>query len=159
MPKKTISIDEAFAALRSQGVNVKVIPPEDVETDEELAPFPAVKAEPEKVQETKVKGFKKVFLCSKHNISCTGDGDNAAQTVQYGPGECLVPVEYLAGILHQEQLARQCDARVFDPKPRDVIIHQVRNSSGHFSLKGTPLPEGISFDSVSDQYVISLNSR
>lgn len=132
MPKRKISLEEAFAAFEQHGLEVEVkgVVNHDVTTSDasdsfEVAETPAQQLPIGKGQKAK---YVTVTLHASHMVGCGGMTDandrliSAGSHEQYGPGVCKVPVAIAQHLLHQDQLARQADARFLEREQRNYII-------------------------------------
>lgn len=154
MPRKKISIEEAFAALQAAGINVQVKPaqpePEQLEPDIELFEEPPLATRQaihygrqRKIGSSNVK----ITLYAAHTIGSSGYtvGVGADKHVEsngvltYGPGVVTVPNDIAAHLLHQDGLARQADAKLLDPTFRSFLIVERRTPQGHTANIGVPV--------------------
>lgn len=153
MPKRHMTLDEAFAVFEREGLEVKVvglkdspqksnindfIQQESTHSSYELdySTYPPTRKT--KTSETK-KGVVKCDLYTQHSVGCAGklvDVGLPSQRVEgalysvYGPGMCEVPIEHAQHILHQDALARQGDARLHDRVSRNYIVESIRTQDG-----------------------------
>lgn len=139
MPKKKITLDEAFAVFEQHGLKVKV---EAVQIDQPPVDLSAFlqddtqpTALPEKVGNTQVK----ITLFSAHTVGNGGESiikpdgsrdiiNNGVQT--YGPGVVTVPLHLVHHLLHQDMLARQGDEKMLDRTFRSFVILPRYNTVG-----------------------------
>jgi hypothetical protein len=128
MPRKRkISIEDAFNALHQEYAKVVALPPApDVEIYEQGVDINA--DQPKRVSPT----MQDITLYCQHSI---GIGQ------QYGPGRVRVPSDIAAALLHQDQVSRAVDARVFDTKQHMYQIMPFRSSDGSTHLRGMPVDD------------------
>jgi hypothetical protein len=134
MPKRKITLAEAFDVLEQHGLQVQVshVNTEPVATladFTELQPTPVI-AERHVVTANKKAKMVKVVLHAQHTIGSGGTdiGDGKQHHVvdsgvlTYGPGVVEVPEHLSHHLLHQDQLARQADDRTFDRNTRSYVV-------------------------------------
>jgi len=132
MPKKKITLEEAFAVFEREGLQVKVEAMQPQKPQIHLEDFleDTIKEEKPAVVQTG-KRFVKITLYASHSIGNGGemvvsvDGtkhviNNGVET--YGPGVITVPVHLAQHLLHQDMLARRADERTFDHKLRSFAV-------------------------------------
>lgn len=133
MPKRKITLSEAFDVLEQHGLQVQVssVNTQPVAT---LADFTETPVTP--VVDTSVVGgnkkakMVKVVLHAQHTIGCGGtdmgtkDHPHVVNSgvLTYGPGVVEVPEHLCHHLLHQDQLARQADDRTFDRNVRSYVV-------------------------------------
>ena len=121
MPKRKITIEEAFSVLERAGINVQVKKP-DVE---EPAPVAKQRIDYSKtygvVQENSGVKLVKVTLYAKHTVGSNGQS--------YGPGVITVPSTIAQHLLHQDGLAREADDKMLDRQQHSYLVVQ-RTSAG-----------------------------
>ena len=123
MPRRKITIEEAFATLESAGINVQVKKP-DVD---ELIPLDTTKAAINYSdtygipQETLGGKLVKVKLYAKHTVGSGGQS--------YGPGIITVPSSIAQHLLHQDGLAVEADNKMLDRQQHSYLVVQ-RQSAG-----------------------------
>jgi hypothetical protein len=141
MPKRKISIAEAYAAFEERGfqVEIKAVnkePPATLADFTEPQPQPVVRGGPygvptgNVVTANKKAKMVKVVLHAQHTIGSGGTdiGDGKQHHVvnngvlTYGPGVVEVPEHLSHHLLHQDQLARQADDRTFDRNVRSYVV-------------------------------------
>jgi hypothetical protein len=153
MPKRKITLDEAFAVFEQHGLQVEVkavIPAETYK--EQLADF-LVQDEIAIEPTVEHKHLVRVTLHAQHTVGSGGqmEGTGKNQHVvnngiqSYGPGICHVPVNLAQHLLHQDGLARQADERLLDRKFRSFVIVQRRTMQGIQNV-GINVSEEASFD-------------
>lgn len=138
MPRRKISIEDAFNVLQQAGVNVQVKP----QVEQVTVPVKAIKEPlfPIKVSAKLIK----VKLYSKHSIGSGGsmvtsvDGKQIANAgvETYGPGVCNVPREIVGQILAQDRLAQDADEKMLDKTQRSYLVLRKYNSEGHHANVG-----------------------
>lgn len=154
MPKRKITLDEAFAVFERHGlqVDVKAVTP-PVTYREQLADFLEEGEAPAPPSTVEYKASVRVTLYAQHSVGSGGhlEGTGAAQHVvhngvqSYGPGVCTVPGYLAQHLLHQDGLARQADARLLDRKVRSFVIVQKQTTHGLQSV-GIQVSEDAGFD-------------
>ena len=122
MPKRKITIEEAFAALDSAGISVQVKKP-DVPDIEEPVVAPTVSySEVYGIPQEKLGGkLIKVKLYAKHTVGSNGQS--------YGPGIITVPSSMAQHLLHQDGLAVDADNKMLDRQQHSYLVVQ-RQSAG-----------------------------
>lgn len=145
MPRRKITLEEAFAVFEEHGLKVKV---EAVERETKPSPLsdflevvePAAPPLPQQVSGRKVR----ITLHTQHTIACGGrmiydDPHDKAGHVEgssvetYGPGVVAVPAELAQQLLHQDGLARSADERMLDNKLRTYVV--VPHGSAHRAIQ------------------------
>ena len=121
MPRRKITIEEAFATLESAGISVQV-----KRVDE-----PALLNIPESavsysdtygIPQEKLGGkLVKVKLYAKHTVGSSGQS--------YGPGIVTVPSSIAQHLLHQDGLAVDADNKMLDRRQHSYLVVQ-RTSAG-----------------------------
>lgn len=150
MPRRKITLEEAFSVFEEHGLKVKV---EAVQQDTPASPLADFLEEtvptvplPQQLSAKRVK----ITLYAQHSIACGGrlvkgtDGEshiegNTLET--YGPGIVTVPATLAAQLLHQDGLARDADEHMLDRKLRTYVV--VPHGSSHRAIK---VSEDSSFD-------------
>ncbi len=137
MPRKKITLEEAFAVFEQHGLQVKVqavTEPDIVVPSEE--PIKKVHT-PTKLGNNTVK----IALYAKHSVGSGGmmTGLKGEQQIEhagvetYGPGIAYVPVALANHLLHQDALARQSDERMLDRQQRCYVVAPRVGPSGQRS--------------------------
>jgi hypothetical protein len=135
MPKRKITLQEAFDVIEQHGLQVQVsaVNTQPAATLADFIETPVTHVVPDdKVVVTANKKAKvvKVVLHAQHTVGSGGINVGTTQHPQvvnngvltYGPGVVEVP-EYLSHhLLHQDQLARQADDRTFDRNTRSYVV-------------------------------------
>lgn len=138
MPKRRISIEEAFATLEQAGIPIqlKLVAVEN-HVVEQVPELPVQSGRRKgQIFDTSPKPTKsathtRVTLFAKHSIGSGGrlvidaDGTRRAEHTgveSYGPGICMVPVEHATHLLHADALARQADQRFLDTVMHSYIV-------------------------------------
>lgn len=133
MPKRKITLQEAFDVIEQHGLQVQVsgVNTEPVATLADFieTPVPHVVERPVVTSNKKAK-MVKVVLHAQHTIGSGGTdiGDGKHHHVvnngvlTYGPGVVEVPEHLSHHLLHQDQLARQADDRTFDRNVRSYVV-------------------------------------
>lgn len=141
MPKRKITLAEAFDVLEQHGLHVQVssVNTEPVAT---LADFTEPQPPPvvrggtyglpvgNVVTANKKAKMVKVVLHAQHTIGSGGTDVGTGQqhhvinngVLTYGPGIVEVPEHLSHHLLHQDQLARQADDRTFDRNVRSYVV-------------------------------------
>lgn len=139
MPRKKITIEEAFAVFEREGLKVRIeaIQPEIpqsrlqdfLETEEPLKPRAEVVS----------KKFIKVTLFAAHTIGNGGEtvvnADGTKHVINngiesYGPGIVTVPTHLAQHLLHQDMLARRADNRTFGREMLSFAVYPQRTNYG-----------------------------
>jgi len=131
MPKKKITLEEAFAIFEQHGLQVEVKAIQVDEPTAQLSDFLESNAPVVNTAEPVGKRFLKVTLYAAHTIGTGGQFvtgingdrhvvDNGVET--YGPGVVTVPLELAQHLLHQDGLARQADDRMLSPHMRSFVV-------------------------------------
>jgi hypothetical protein len=131
MPKRKITLAEAFDVIEQHGLQVQVSAVESRPT-ETLADFveqPVTLVMDNPVYNTNKKAkTARVMLYATHSIGSggsltpNGQGVIGETNVTYGPGMCDVPEHLAQHLLHQDQLARAADDRTFDRNTRSYLV-------------------------------------
>lgn len=140
MPKRKITLEEAFAVFEREGLQVEV---KAVQLDQEEVPLSDFleegQAAPVPLTEPVNSKMVKITLYAAHSIASGGrihldkngnkvTTNNIVET--YGPGVITVPISLAQHLLAQDGLARNADERTFDRKFRSFIIIPRTNSQG-----------------------------
>ncbi len=144
-----ISVEDAFAALEMQGINVQVKAVTEPTVEEPVSIIQhqkPVQVYPQKLGNSTVK----VTLYAKHSVGSGGTlvGTKDDRHVEessyatYGPGICYVPSSIAVHLLHQDALAKYGDERMLDRNPRCYIIAQRINHDGQRANVGIQVSEG-----------------
>jgi hypothetical protein len=141
MPRREISLEEAFAAFEKRGLKVEVMtvepvtPPQpDPIVDRPRAADTYSNRKSVKVGESLVR----VTLHARHIIgsggSMVGEGKSATVTGNtsqtYGPGVCYVKPDLASDLLYRDQEAKRADERFLDKTARTFIVTTVRDNMG-----------------------------
>ena len=138
MPKKKITLEEAFAVFEQHGleVEVKAIAPE--RKTESLSAFLEQSDEPTTPFIEEGKKHIKVTLFAAHTVGSGGEiiiqngekviVNNGIET--YGPGIVTVPSHLAQHLLHQDLLARRADERMLENRVRSYVVRPMRTSQG-----------------------------
>ena len=121
MPRRKITIEEAFATLESAGIPVQVKKP-DVEIPASSDTVKANYSDPYGIPQEKLGGkLIKVKLYAKHTVGSSGQS--------YGPGVITVPASIAQHLLHQDGLAVEADNKMLDRQQHSYLVVQ-RTSEG-----------------------------
>lgn len=132
MPRRKITLDEAYAVFEQHGLKVRVeaVQPElpIVPVDhlfEQPAPPPV---KPRKIGNQLVR----INLRTRQTITSGGHPilDAKGKTIavegqafhEYGPGPCVVPSELAGDLLYQDALAVEADRKFLSPEFRSYVI-------------------------------------
>lgn len=136
MPKKKITLDEAYAVFEQHGLQVEV---------KGLTPTNAVTLQPSDLVEQPIAPHKpafggktnnpttiKITLYCKHSIARGGflvvnEGEKSVEgnsIETYGPGVISVPIELAAQLQHQDAVARQAEANMLSSTFKSKVIVQ-----------------------------------
>lgn len=139
MPKRKITLEEAFAAFEQHGLQVEVrAVKEDIPT-EQLSAFLEINEEAQPIVEELSTKHIKVTLFAAHTVGNGGsiqvmpDGskqvvNNGIQT--FGPGIVTVPANLATHLLHQDMLARRADDRMLESRVRQYVVVPRRTMHG-----------------------------
>jgi hypothetical protein len=159
MPRRKISIEDAFAALDEAGIHVQVksVQPElsnssrDQPNEQGVRPSDIVGLRPERKRVTTVTPTTvKIALYAKHSI---GSGGVEVMTPQgkviqnngvqyYGPGIVTVSKELAEALLYQDALARQTDENTFSTERKSFLIVNKRDADGNRANVGIRIDNG-----------------
>ena len=136
MPRKKISLEEAYAVFEQHGLQVEIsgiAKPEEPAVPQS-ALFERPYGMPEKPEGAKRVGkhMVRIALHTKQTISSGGnavyspDGKlvriDGQESVSYGPGIVVVPAEIAGDLQHQDQLAQRADANLFSATFKSYVI-------------------------------------
>ena len=134
MPRRKITIEEAFSVLQQAGIQVQVKAVEPVTEDQ---PIDIIRKDyttypPTVIQEKPNSRTVKVTLYAKHSVGSGGFSvkDDNGQHIEssgvtvYGPGIITVPTALAPYLLHQDSLARQADNRMLETTQRRYLVVQ-----------------------------------
>lgn len=150
MPRKKISIEEAFQVLEQAGIQVQVqsvkepVVPVKVQHPDIFKNTQPDKTVLHNMGNTAIK----VKLFAKHSVSCGGsftvgpDGKQieGAGTQTYGPGICTVPRSVAEQLLHADAAARAADERMLEKEQRSYLITQKVTADGQKGNVGVLVP-------------------
>lgn len=138
MPKRKITLQEAFDVIHQHGLDVEVKGVvDDTPSPINIADSFVIEKEitPPVIQQKK---SVKITLYASHTVSCggfmVGKGEdkhvegNSIET--YGPGVVTVDNDLAQHLLHQDMLARQADERFLDRRMRSYIVMPIRTQNG-----------------------------
>jgi hypothetical protein len=167
MPKRKISIEDAFAALEQAGIHVQVKQVDPVQQSVQQQPVQSAHSNMDYTQYPPVlkqqqlqrvgKGAVRIPLYSSHSVSCGGyiaaaaDGSKQVQeagVVTYGPGYCTVPADLVEHLLYQDRLAKLADERMLEKTARKYIVGEVCSMDGSVANIGCLVDDAV-FDDVS----------
>jgi hypothetical protein len=133
MPRRKISLEEAYAVFEQHGLQVEISGIQKLE--EPAIPQQSLFAQPygvpEKAERKVGKHTVRIVLHTQQTITSGGeavyegskliriDGQSA---VTYGPGIVYVPTEIAGDLLHQDQLARRADADFLSTTFKSYVI-------------------------------------
>jgi hypothetical protein len=131
MPKRKITLAEAFDVIEQHGLQVQVSAVESRPT-ETLADFVETPVTPvvdnpvvsvnRKAKTTRVTLYATHSIGSGGTLTPSGQGVIGETNVTYGPGVCDVPEGLAQHLLYQDQLARAADDRTFDRNTRSYLV-------------------------------------
>jgi hypothetical protein len=139
MPKRKITLDEAFAVFERHGLQVEVRAVKDDTPTEQLSAFLEVEEGEQPTTEELSNKWIKVTLFAAHTVGSGGsitvmpDGsrqviNNGIQT--YGPGIVTIPANIATHLLHQDMLARRADDRMLESRVRQYVVVPRRTVNG-----------------------------
>ena len=157
MPRRKISIEEAFSVLQKAGINVQVKQAEpDIQQPERVTE--KAKKEPIFPVNVTPAGPKtmKITLWAKHSVGSGGfiKGTGEEKRIEhagvqtYGPGVCVVPAELAASLIYRDQQAKKADERMLDKTQRSYMVVKKYSSDGHGVDVGVEVSGDI-FDDIS----------
>jgi hypothetical protein len=169
MPKRKISLEEAFKVFEDAGLEVEI---KGILAQREKANIADFIEQPQSKSTSAQYGIVssettkniKITLYAKHSIASSGTmtEENGVKkitgnTIQtYGPGIVTVPSDLASQLLHQDCIARQTDERMLDRKFRSYVILQQRTAQGMMN-KGVLVSEDDGFSMSS--FLGSLGSN
>lgn len=150
MPRKKISIEQAFQVLEEAGIQVQVqsvketAAPVKVQHPDIFKNKQADNPVLQKIGSNSVK----LKLFAKHSIGSGGflvagpDGKQIenAGVQTYGPGVCTVPAYLVEQLLHADAAARAADERMLEKEQRSYLITQRISSDGQRVNVGVQVP-------------------
>lgn len=159
MPKRKISIDEAFKVLEEAGIPLQVKQqsdtvsqlPTQIPVDDAAYAAQSVKsAQHGNVSKLTNNKLVKVTLFAKHSVGSGGTvtGEGADKVVEhagvqtYGPGVCVVNADLASHLLSADQSARAADARMLEREQRSYLIVQRVSSDGSRANVALGVPDG-----------------
>ncbi len=139
MPRRKITLEEAFAVFEQHGLQVEVKAVQQDQPEVPLSSFlePVEVSAP--VPQTVSKKLIKITLFAQHTVgsggqtvrNSKGDSDVVNNGVEtYGPGICTVPIYLAQHLLYQDALARAADDRMLEKTMRNYIIVPKVTSQG-----------------------------
>ena len=171
MPKRKITLDEAFAVFEQHGLQVEVKAVQQSAPTTPLSEFlePVVEDKPA-VQQTNKKTVK-ITLFATHTVGNGGESvvdSNGNKTVinsgvqTYGPGVCTVPLALAQHLLHQDILAREADERMLEKTMRNYVVMPYYNKDGVMVNRAVNVARDNNFDmsgflgSISDNNMLQF---
>lgn len=153
MPRRKITVEEAFAALEQAGIQVQVKAVSNEAIGQEQFEAPVVEEAKPALQHRFGTTTVRLELHAQHSISAGGVlvGKKGEQqvvdgtVVTYGPGVCWVPAQYAQHLAYQDMVARQADDRLLDRAMRSYVVAYVRDSTGVKNI-GLPVSRDQQFD-------------
>jgi len=152
MPRKKITLEEAYGVFEEHGLQVKVEAiaiPDNSElpqkTKASSTTYGLIKDSPTKVGNSTVK----IMLYARHSVGSGGimtvaDGDKHIENAgvqSYGPGVSYVPATLANHLLHQDGLAKQADKRMLDREQHFYIAVPKIGPGGQRSNAGIQVNE------------------
>jgi hypothetical protein len=143
MPKKKITLEEAYAVFEQHGLEIEVKALAPTPQRESLTSFLDVEPEQPSAVIAEDKKTLKITLYAAHTIGNGGeiiterDGTKHVINngiVQYGPGVVTVPLHLAQHLLHQDLLARRGDDRMLDNRMRTYVIRPMRTAQGTINV-------------------------
>lgn len=139
MPKRKITLDEAFAVFEQHGLQVEVKAVNESQRNEPLAAFLEQSEEAPAIAEQLSAKHIKITLFAAHSIGSGGQitimPDGSKQVTNsgiqtYGPGVVTVPASIAQHLLHQDMLARRADDRMLENRVRQYVVTPKRTMQG-----------------------------
>jgi hypothetical protein len=132
MPKRKITLEEAFAVFEQHGLQVEVKAVQIDQPQESLYDFLEVESVQQQpvIQSTSAKSVK-ITLYATHTIGSGGEivldtsGNKAVINncvESYGPGVVTVPARLAQHLLHADMLARHSDENLTSSKMRSFVV-------------------------------------
>lgn len=156
MPRRKISIEEAFSVLEQAGIQVQVKSvvddtPVPTEQPVKLHMGPYGQTDFNNVDAAAAianRKYAKVTLYARHTV---GSGGSMVATLDgkviegsgveaYGPGVCTVPTALLSQLLYADAVARQADDNMLSRELKSKLIVQRVDSSGNRCDIGIDVP-------------------
>jgi len=142
MPKKKITLEEAFAVFEQHGLEVEVRGIQQQRAAEPLSAFLEGGGEEQAPLVEEGKKTMKITLFAAHTIGNGGEivvenGEKKVVNngiVQYGPGIVTVPTHLATHLLHQDLLARRADERMLEQRVRTYVVHPVHTVNGTINV-------------------------
>lgn len=143
MPKRKITLDEAFAVFEQHGLQVEV---KAVSADVVNEPLSAFLEQGEEIEQPVIQESAKhikVTLFAAHSVGSGGEikvmPDGSKQVVNsgiqsYGPGVVTVPSHIAQHLLHQDMLARRADDRMLENRVRQYVVTPKRTMQGTINV-------------------------
>lgn len=137
MPRKKISLEEAYAVFEQHGLQVEISgiakPEEPAVPQSALFERPyGMPEKPERPERRIGRNMVRILLHTKQTITSGGNAVHDAQgkliridgqeSVTYGPGMIAVPVEIAGDLQHQDQLAQKADQNLFSSTFKSYVI-------------------------------------
>lgn len=142
MPKRKITLEEAYAVFEQHGLEVEVRGIQQQKQSEPLTAFLEGTQEPEIPIAYEGKKTVTIPLYAPHSIGNGGETvtiDGQKQVINngietYGPGMVTVPAHLAQHLLHQDMLARRGDERMLENKVRTYVVRPMRTSQGTINV-------------------------
>lgn len=142
MPKRKITLEEAYAVFDQHGLEVEVRGIQQSKAVEPLVSFLENEGEIERPQVEEGKKTVKITLFAAHTIGNGGEiVTSHGQTrlinngiIQYGPGIVTVPTHLATHLLHQDLLARRSDERLLESKVRTYAVLPIQTANGSINV-------------------------
>lgn len=143
MPKKKITLEEAYAVFEQHGLEIEVKALAPPPQKESLSSFLDIAEEQQSAVITEDKRTLKITLYAAHTIGNGGEiiteNDGTKHVVnngivQYGPGIVTVPLHLAQHLLHQDLLARRGDDRMLDTRMRTYVVRPMSTSQGTINV-------------------------
>lgn len=131
MPKRKITLDEAFAVFEQHGLQVEVKAVREDEPIEQLSAFLETGEPSQPIAEQLSHKTIRVTLFAAHSVGNGGEmivhKDGTKEVVNngiatYGPGVVAVPAYLAQHLLHQDMLAKRADERMLERKVRQYVV-------------------------------------
>lgn len=153
MPRKKISIEQAFQVLEDAGIQVQVksVKEEPVLVRVQHPDIFKNKQNSEAIVQKVSDITVKIKLFAKHSIGSGGFLTNSPDGKQiehagvqtYGPGVCVVPIALVDQLLYADAQARIADERMLEKEQRSYLITQRINNDGQRANVGVQVPNEI----------------
>lgn len=152
MPKRKISIEDAFKVFEEAGIPLQVKQADTVQVLPDRIPVDADVRTVKRADVSQLTKGKlvKITLFAKHSVGSGGvavvhDGEKMVEHAgvqTYGPGVCIVTADLASHLLSADGAARAADARMLEREQRSYLIVQKMSADGSRANAGMQVPDG-----------------